>query len=121
MMNEVQNDMLNLGRLPSRLAPIGAVLVAACVAAGFSDKAEFYQSYLVAFLFWLGITLGCLALLMVQPFDERKLGAGHSSNPGSGNPHAASLDGGRGGAAPAGIEAAIYLVASRPDRPDHSV
>jgi hypothetical protein len=66
MMNESQNDLLNLGRLPSRLAPIGAVLIAVCVAAAFSDKAAFYQSYLVAFLFWLGITLGCLALLMVQ-------------------------------------------------------
>jgi hypothetical protein len=66
MMNESENNLLNLGRLPVRLAPIGAVLVAVCLAAGFSDKAEFYQSYLVAFLFWLGITLGCLALLMVQ-------------------------------------------------------
>ena len=44
----------------------GAVLLAVCVAAGFADKAEFFRSYLVAFLFWLGITLGSLALLMVQ-------------------------------------------------------
>ncbi len=46
--------------------PIGAVLVAVCIAAGMANRAEFFQSYLVAYLFWLGITLGCLALLMVQ-------------------------------------------------------
>ena len=66
MMNEIRNNSLNLERLPMRLAPIGAVLVAVCLAAGMADKGEFFRSYLVAFLFWLGITLGCLALLMVQ-------------------------------------------------------
>lgn len=52
--------------LPARLAIGGAVLLAICLAAGFADKAEFFHSYLVAFLFWIGITLGSLALLMVQ-------------------------------------------------------
>ena len=57
---------LKLEALPTRLALAGAVLVAICVAAGLADRAEFFRSYLIAFLFWLGITLGSLALLMVQ-------------------------------------------------------
>jgi len=60
------NESLKLDRLPLRLVSVGGILLAVCVAAGFSDKDEFFRSYLVAFLFWIGITLGCLALLMVQ-------------------------------------------------------
>ena len=49
-----------------RLVLAGAVLLAICVAGGVADKAEFFRSYLIAFLFWIGVTLGSLALLMVQ-------------------------------------------------------
>jgi len=65
-MNENAENTLSLGKLRMWLAPAGAALLAICVAAGFADKAVFYRSYLIAFLFWLGITLGSLALLMVQ-------------------------------------------------------
>jgi hypothetical protein len=65
-MSETQETSLNLERLPKRLAPAGALLLAICLAAGLADKAEFFRSYLVAYLFWIGITLGCLALLMTQ-------------------------------------------------------
>src|SRR5216683_8443500 len=65
-MSETGETTLKLEGLPMRLVLTGAVLLAVCVAAGVADKAEFFRSYLVAFLFWIGITLGCLALLMVQ-------------------------------------------------------
>ena len=74
------------------LVAVGGLLLAVCIAAGFTDKSEFYRSYLVAFLFWLGITLGCLAVLMVQHLDRRAMGAGHPANSRSRQPHA-SLDG----------------------------
>jgi hypothetical protein len=61
-----ENNPLKLEHLPRRLALLGGVLVAVCLAGGFADKADFFRSYLVAFLFWIGVTLGCLALLMVQ-------------------------------------------------------
>jgi hypothetical protein len=51
---------------PGVAAIAGAVVVAVCLAAGMADKAEFFRSYLIAYLFWIGITLGSLALLMVQ-------------------------------------------------------
>ena len=61
-----ENESLQLSRLRMPLVAVGGLLLAVCIAAGFTDKTEFYRSYLVAFLFWLGITLGCLAVLMVQ-------------------------------------------------------
>ena len=65
-MSEMENNTLKLERLPMRLVLIGGVLLAVCIAGGMADKGDFFRSYLVAFLFWLGITLGCLAILMMQ-------------------------------------------------------
>jgi hypothetical protein len=65
-MSNMENNSLRLERLPAQMVLTGGVLLAVCIAGGFADKAEFFRSYLVAFLFWIGITLGCLALLMVQ-------------------------------------------------------
>jgi hypothetical protein len=65
-MSANENNALKLEHLPRRLALLGGVLVAVCLVGGFADKADFFRSYLVAFLFWIGVTLGCLALLMVQ-------------------------------------------------------
>ena len=65
-MTETGENSLKLGRLPQYLVVAGAVLLAVCLAAGLADRVEFFRSYLVAYLFWIGITLGSLALLMVQ-------------------------------------------------------
>jgi hypothetical protein len=56
-----------LGRLGSRSLILGAVGVGLS-AIGFAtiDRAAFLQSYLIAYIFWIGITLGSLAVLMVQ-------------------------------------------------------
>src|SRR4029077_14951409 len=65
-MIETGETSLKFETLPLRLGVAGAVLLAICLVAGIADKVEFFRSYLVAFLFWIGITLGSLALLMVQ-------------------------------------------------------
>ncbi len=57
---------MKFGALPARLLIAGAVVVGVCVAEGFADKTDFFRAYLIAFLFWLGVTLGSLALLMIQ-------------------------------------------------------
>jgi hypothetical protein len=62
----MKNDASKLNRLPARLALTGGILLAVCLAGGARDWGDFFRSYLVSFLFWIGITLGCLALLMVQ-------------------------------------------------------
>ena len=65
-MNDNAQPGLKFERLPMRAAGAGAVLLAVCLAAGMAARAEFFRSYLIAYLFWLGITLGSLAVLMMQ-------------------------------------------------------
>jgi len=65
-MNQARNKIVRLENLPRRLASIGGVLLAVCILGGLRNGGDFFRSYLVAFLFWIGITLGCMALLMVQ-------------------------------------------------------
>ena len=57
----------DLSRLSSRALLLGGVGAAACAAGFFMvDRSQFLQSYLIAYMFWLGLTLGSLALLMIQ-------------------------------------------------------
>jgi hypothetical protein len=65
-MRDVVNDLPNFERLPARCALAGAALLMVCLAFAIHDLNDFYRAYLVAFLFWIGVTLGCLALLMLQ-------------------------------------------------------
>jgi len=65
-MSHTGNGTVNFARLPMRLVSAGGVLVLICLLAGAGDFGGFFRSYLVAFLFWGGVTLGCLALLMLQ-------------------------------------------------------
>jgi hypothetical protein len=55
-----------IGRLRSRTIVVGAIgLVLSAV--GFATKGEmFWQSYLIAYYFWIGLTIGSMAVLMVQ-------------------------------------------------------
>src|SRR5258708_4849116 len=57
----------DLARLRSRGVILGAVGLAGAAAGFFTqDRSLFWQSYLIGYIFWLGITVGSLALLMVQ-------------------------------------------------------
>src|SRR6185295_10758940 len=37
-----------------------------CVLGAFISPAQFFRSYLIAFLFWFGIALGSMAILMIH-------------------------------------------------------
>lgn len=45
---------------------LGLIGLALALYGVFSDQAQFWQSYLLAYVFWLEIGLGCLGLLMVH-------------------------------------------------------
>ena len=45
---------------------VGGLALAISIVGGFADPTQFYRSYLLGFLFWLGISLGSLAILMLQ-------------------------------------------------------
>jgi hypothetical protein len=53
-------------QLPLIAAGVAGVIVAATAAALTGDATQFYQSYLIGYMFCLGITLGCLALGMMH-------------------------------------------------------
>lgn len=65
-MNDNAQSELKFERLPMQVGGAGAVLLAVCLAGGMADRSGFFHSYLIAYLFWLGITLGSLAVLMMQ-------------------------------------------------------
>jgi hypothetical protein len=45
---------------------VGVILLAASVAGAFFSPDEFFSSYLFAYVFWLGLALGSMAIVMVQ-------------------------------------------------------
>ena len=65
-MTEETNHTPDLDPLPARCALAGAVLLVLGLIGSIHDLNAFYRAYLIAFLFWIGVTLGCLALLMLQ-------------------------------------------------------
>src|ERR1700733_10864500 len=62
----MQQGPPELGRWQMSALLIGVAGLALCAAGGFLSPAQFFRSYLVAYLFWAGIALGCLAILMIQ-------------------------------------------------------
>ena len=45
---------------------VGLVCAGLCVVGYFLYPAQLFRSYLMAYMFWLGVVLGCLAILMVH-------------------------------------------------------
>ena len=51
----------------ARLALVtGIAALGLCAIGGFFSPAQFFHSYLFAYMFWAGIALGCLAIVMLQ-------------------------------------------------------
>jgi hypothetical protein len=54
-----------LHRVQRTAVGVGAAAILVCALAGFLDPTQLLRSYLVAYLFWVGGALGCLAILMI--------------------------------------------------------
>jgi hypothetical protein len=65
-----------IDRLQRNAAIVGAIGIVASVIGAMANPEQFFRSYLVAFLFVLGPTLGCLALLMVHHLSGGAWGLG---------------------------------------------
>jgi hypothetical protein len=55
-----------LKRVSTLALAVGALFFALLVFGLLVDRAQFFHAYLVGFIFWIGITIGSLALLMLQ-------------------------------------------------------
>ena len=56
----------NIERVKQRSFYIGIAALVVCIIGAFFQTDQFFRSYLFSYLFYLGLTLGCLALLMMQ-------------------------------------------------------
>src|SRR5579875_159456 len=45
---------------------VGLAFLALSIVGAFFSPAEFFRSYLMSYLFWIGITLGSMAIVMLQ-------------------------------------------------------
>ena len=60
------NPPAALSRVSTRALIVGIVFSAVLVVGAFLDRVQFFHAYLIGFIFWAGITVGSLALLMLQ-------------------------------------------------------
>jgi hypothetical protein len=65
-MNTVEISPSGMERLGGVARIVGVVSLVLCVAAGWSNPTQFFRSYLMAFVFWIGLPLGCSAILMLH-------------------------------------------------------
>ncbi len=65
-MNSSQPLESRLDRLERATLLFGAIALALSLAWAFSRPTQFFRSYLLAYVFWIGFPLGCLALLMLH-------------------------------------------------------
>src|SRR2546426_5949167 len=53
-------------RLQQRALVVGGIALALAFAGGIARPAQFFRSYLLAYVFWIGFPLGSMALLMLH-------------------------------------------------------
>jgi hypothetical protein len=70
------NEELNrkLGSWQQRLLIFGIVLLVAAIVDGFLHPEQFFRSYLLGFMFWFGLSLGCSAFLLLNHLTGGKWG-----------------------------------------------
>jgi hypothetical protein len=60
------NPPTELARVSTRALIVGVIFTVVLIIGAIIDRPQFFHAYLVGFIFWIGITLGSLALLMLQ-------------------------------------------------------
>jgi hypothetical protein len=65
-MNSMGSLQSGLNRLQKSSLAVGLAALVLCVAGAFNSPTQFFRSYLLAFVFWVGVALGCSAILMLH-------------------------------------------------------
>ena len=66
MIEMIDKTPSEVGEFQRRALVVGIAGVAICVLGAFFNSEQFFRSYLLAYVFWVGIALGCFAILMLQ-------------------------------------------------------
>src|SRR5438045_1302396 len=66
MSQSVNRQSIDLNRYQCLLLIIGAGTLLVCFIGAIAGPKQFFQSYLFAYMFWIGLVIGCLAILMIQ-------------------------------------------------------
>ena len=73
-MNQSEPWLPSVDHLRRRSLTVGIVALLLCAAGAFANPPDFFHAYLTAYLFWFGIALGCLAILMLHHLVSGKWG-----------------------------------------------
>src|SRR5512135_3449066 len=65
-MNGTDSLRPQMDRIQNLALIVGAVALLPCLAGAFSNGRQFFHSYLIGYVFWLGAALGCAAVLMLH-------------------------------------------------------
>jgi hypothetical protein len=65
-MNSTESLLPGLDRFEKSSLAVGLAALALCVTGAFHSPTQFFRSYLLAFVFWVGVALGCSAILMLH-------------------------------------------------------
>ena len=65
-MNSTESFHPGFDRFQKSSLVVGVAALALCVAGAFHSPTQFFRSYLLAFVFWVGVALGCSAILMLH-------------------------------------------------------
>ena len=65
-MNTAYTAPPEVARLGQRALIVGIVFLAFFLLSAFVDRTQFFHAYLIGYLFWTGVAVGSLALLMLQ-------------------------------------------------------
>jgi hypothetical protein len=74
-MNHAETLRQYLDQLQRRSLAVGVVALALCVGGAFLSLEQFFRSYLLAYLFWIGVAVGCSALVMLHSLTGGAWGA----------------------------------------------
>jgi len=70
-MSETSHDLISepfppiLGRMRAIALLVGLVSLALCAVGYSTEPAHFFRSWLFAYIFWVGLTLGCMTMVMI--------------------------------------------------------
>ncbi|HEX7004403.1 MAG TPA: hypothetical protein VF168_09480 [Trueperaceae bacterium] len=74
-MADRSSSSTDFGRLQTLSLIVGVVAVAAALLLALLGANRFFESYLLSYIFWLGMSLGCLVMLFVQHLAGGSWGA----------------------------------------------